>query len=346
MRYVVASGSFYKVGCNVGKACKDDIPDLYERTVAYLLKHTSLGTAENMHQVAAQYLDQAKDLWWPAGDFIHGLAKGAGVDVDMIALMSFTEEISSEFLPVVLPEKCSTLVVRTPNGDRMIVHNEDYEPHSKVVLLDVTFDGFPRLICVAYIGQLLAGVSLNARGVAITNNSLWPKAQLGLPKQVQHFRASLTRNLVEAVQCLEMQPIALTTHYVVANGRDVVSLAVSNSQTSAVNTDMRRIFDPSFCHTNHVLDGYLGLKMPDPAIMHSKHSFLRYEKLNNLTPEELPRTPKEALDLFSNPDNNVLFRNDEKSKTLVTVVIRPETKEFWVRDADPTTRNHVWYFAL
>ena len=351
MRYVQAHGSFYEVGLKVGKTFEEDIPEMYERTVAYLLEHTSVGTKERIHQVAERHLFEARRLWEPSVEFLRGQAKGADVSMSMIALTSFTEEISSEFLPIVSSEKCSTLVVRTPDGYIMIIQNEDYNLHSKVAVFEVTFVGFPRLVCVAYIGQLLAGISLNARGVAITNNSLWPKAQPGLPKQVQHFRASLTRNLVEAVQWLEMQPIALTTHYVVACGRtrEIVSLAVSNRETSAVNMDLRTISGPSFCHTNHVLDGRLGLKQPDPAIVHSKSSFLRYDKLNSLTPEELPQTPKEALDFFSNQDEkNVLFQSgkDGKSKTLVTTVTCPEIGEFWAREAGAKASAPDWKFSL
>ncbi len=354
MRYVKASGSFYNVGLRVGEACREDIPELYERTVAYLLEHTSVGTVARMHEVAERYTVEAERLWAPSVEFLQGLAEGAGVSMEKIALTSFTEEVSSEFLPT-SSDKCSTLVVLTLSWSHLIVHNEDYEPQNfgKMVLLDVTFDGFPRLVCLTYQGMLpsLAG-SLNACGVAITNNGLWPEARPGLPKQVQHFRASLTRNLVEAVQWLEMSPIAVTTHYVVAYGRtrEVVSLAVSNFETSAAKMTLRPITSLSFCHTNHVLDGYLGLKMPDPAKEQlPPNSFTRYDKLKNLTLEELPRTPQEAFKLFSTPGDNVLFRESGEegaSVTLATVVICPETRELWVRDADPSAAKRDWYFSL
>src|SRR3989344_3506055 len=199
MRYVKAHGSFYKVGCEVGEACRADIPELYERNVNYLLNHTRVGSSGRMHQTAARYMAAAERLWPQSVEFLLGLAKGANVNKRMISLTAFTEEISSEFPPAV-SDKCSTLVMRLADGNHLIVHNEDYEPQNfgKMVVFDVTFDGFPRLAGVAYPGQLFAGVSLNAYGVAITNNGLWPEARPGLPKQVLHCYASLARDMSEA----------------------------------------------------------------------------------------------------------------------------------------------------
>ncbi|TSC83990.1 MAG: isopenicillin-N N-acyltransferase [Parcubacteria group bacterium Gr01-1014_13] len=354
MRHVKASGSFYDVGLQVGEACKEDIPELYERTVAYLLEHTSVGTVARMHEVAQRHMAGAERLWARSVDFLQGLAEGAGVSMEKIALTSFTEEVSSEFLPP-SNDKCSTLVVRLSNGNHLIAHNEDYEPQNfgKMVLLDVTFNDFPRLVCLTYPGMLpsLAG-SLNACEIAITNNGLWLEAQPGLPKQVQHFRASLARDLDEVEEWLAMDPIAVTTHYVIAHGhtREVVSLTVSNPETSYVPMFFCPITGPSFCHTNHVPEGPFlkGLRKEDPAPKLSKHTVPRYEKLKSFKQDKLPRTPQEALDLFSQNDG-LIHRTPEQnptSVTLATVVMCPETLDIWIRDADPAAAKRDWHFCL
>lgn len=355
MRYVKTNGSFYEVGLQVGKACQEDIPELYERTVAYLLKHTSVGTVARMHEVAQRHMAGAEELWPPSVNFLEGLAEGARVSMEKIALTSFTEEVSSEFVPV-SSDKCSTLVVRLSNGNHLIIHNEDYEPQNfgKMVLLDVVFDGFPRLVCLTYPGMLpsLAG-SLNACGIAITNNGLWLDTQPGLPKQVQHFRASLARDLDEVEEWLAMAPVAVTTHYVIAHGhtREAVSLTVSNPETSYVPMLYSPITDQSFCHTNHVTSGPFlsGLKKTDPAPELSKHTVPRYNKLKSfMEGNKLPRTMQEALDLFSKNDG-LIHRTPEQnptSVTLATVVICPETEEIWIRDADPAAVEPDHRFCL
>lgn len=348
MRFLQCKGTFADVGRQVGEACRPDIPELHDRVVAYLLENTTAGSFLAMREIAMEYTGRTDRSWPQASAFLRGLAEGAKVPYETVALIAYSEEISSEFESAA--SKCSTLVVQTTRG-ALIGHNEDYEPHyfGKMVLLDATFDGFPRTVGLTYPGQLpnLAG-SLNAPGVATLNNSLWPEARPGLSKQVQHFRASLSADLEEAVRHLAMQPVALTTHYTVAHGptSEVVSLEVSNRQVSHDTVALVTIGPEPFGHTNHVLS--LRLKEADPAVVAANHSLDRLAKLKALLREKLPRTPEEMLDLLSTNDG-ILHRTPEQnptSVTLATVVIRPQTGEFWVRDADPAADRRDWHFAL
>jgi len=348
MKILRLEGGFEEVGREVGAAVASDIPVLYRRLVAYLLKHTTVGSERRVLELASRYALAAQDQFPPAVAFLRGLADGAGVPLRAIASIAFSEEIAAEFLPA--PEKCSTLVVRTDRG-WLIGHNEDYEPHyyGKMLALDVAFDGHPRMVCLAYPGQLPAsGPSLNAHGVAIANNSLWPEAQPGPSQVVRQFQASLAPDMDEAVKILAGRPNALTTHYAVADGTldDAVSIEVSNPATSEADIVLRQIAAPSFCHTNHVL--HLPLRRPDPALEHASHSYRRYAKLKSIAPEALPRSPDEMMAYLSENDG-VLHRTPAQnptSVTLATVVIRPSTRELWIRDADPRAEEPESYAAL
>ncbi len=354
MKFLRCRGSFEDVGRQVGMACREDIPDLVDRVVAYLLQHTTVGSYGMMRKIALDYADRTDREWPPASAFLRGLAEGAGASYEAVTLIAYSEEIASEFIPV--PPKCSTLVVQTARG-AVIGHNEDYEPHyfGKMVLLDAAFDGFPRTVGLTYPGQLpnLAG-SLNEGsrategGVAIFNNSLWPDAQPGLSKQVQHFRASLARDLGAAVELLAKPPVALTTHYTVAHGPtgQVVSLEVSNPATAEEHVSFTTIGTEPFCHTNHVLS--LRLRAPDPAIVIANHSLARLAKLKALPRGQLPCSPEEMLDLLSTNDG-VVHRTPAQnptSVTLATVVARPQTGEIWIRDADPSAERRDWHFVV
>ncbi len=347
MRFVQARGSFYEVALQVGEACRIDIPEVYERGVDYLLKHTNVGSLARIDQIAARYMASANSLWSESVDFLRGLADGANVPMNVIALTAFTEEVSSES-GIRPPDKCSTLVIRLSDGKMWIIHNEDFEKQNfgKMVLLDVVFDGFPRSVGLTYSGQLfnLAG-SLNATRIAITNNGFHPLAQPGWSKQVLHARASLTQSMRGAKTWLSMQPIAVPTGYVVVSGltQEAISLLVSNLKTSKLEMDLLPIQDMFFC-TNHVPAGRLGLHLPDPAIVVSPNSFERYDRLASFKPEDLPKTSQEAIDLFST--DSVLCRTSGESVTLATVAICPETGEFIVRDADPSAEKRDWYFSL
>lgn len=347
MKSLQCRGSFEDVGRQVGTECCSDIPDLLDRVVAYLLENTTVGSLRLIRDIAADYTARTESEWPSATAYLRGLAVGAGVTYETVAVIAFSEEIASEFIP---SSKCSTLVVPTTRG-AVIGHNEDYEPHylGKMVLLDATFDGYPRTVGLTYPGQLpnLAG-SLNAKGVAIANNSLWPDAQPGRSKQVQHFRASLSDDLEEAIEHLAKPPVALTTHYTVAHGPagQVVSLEVSNPATAEESVSFMTIGSEPFCHTNHVLS--LRLKGDDPAVTIASHSLARLAKLKALPRERLPRTPEEMLELLST-NEGVLHRTPAQnptSVTLATVVIRPQTGELWIRDADPSAARRDWHFLV
>jgi hypothetical protein len=344
MKVIQHKGSFEEVGRVVGEASRRVIPGLHTRVVEYLLAHTTVGSFRRMSEIADQYVQSTKRYWSPAIDYLRGLAEGAGVSFGTVALIAFSEEIASEFTAA--PSKCSTFVVWTPNG-HILGHNEDYEPHyfGEMILLDATFDGFGRVVGLTYPGMLpnLAG-SLNAHGLAILNNSFWVDACLGISKQAQHFRASLLPDMENAVKVLSQQPIALTTHYTVAHGpsHDAVSLEVSNPKRADAYMSLRQIARESFHHTNHVLA--LSLKEPDPAVVAGNHSLARLAKLQALPLDRHPWTPEEMVELLSVNDG-ILHRTPEQnptSVTLATVVIRPATGEFLVRDADPsaTIKDH------
>jgi hypothetical protein len=218
-----------------------------------------------------------------------------------------------------------------------------------MILLDAEFEGFGRVVGLTYPGQLpnLAG-SLNAHGLAITNNSLWVEARTGYSKQAQHFRASLLPDMGSAVRVLSEQPIALTTHYTVAHGPShaAASLEVSNPACARTYANLGQIGREPFCHTNHVLA--LELNNPDPAVVARSHSLDRLAKLRALQPDQHPRTLEEMIDLFSSNDG-VLYRTTEQgsaSVTLATVAICPATGELLVRDANPSAKTRDYRFVV
>jgi hypothetical protein len=296
------------------------------------------------------FSNEAGRIWPKATEFLSGQALGAGVPYETIAITSYYEEMLELYRPA--QSKCSTYVAPSTRGF-IIGHNEDWgKPYlGNMVLLDATFDGFPRVIGVSFLGMLpnLAG-SLNSRGVAITNNSLHPEARPGLSKQLQHFRASLASSLEEAIEHLARQPVSLATHYTVAHGPSgqVVSLEVCNRDIVHDGDVVLVTVGPGpFCHTNHVLN--LNLREPDPAILGGGNQTLaRRAKLQSQPRKKRPRTPEQMRDFLSTNDG-VLHRTPAQnptSVTLATIVIRPSTGEMWIRDADPDAEQRDWYFSI
>lgn len=342
MRKLVVRGSFRSVGAQIGEETRRDLPFIRDKAIAFLLENASVGDLGRMRAIAAGYVASTGAFFPEAVEYLQGLAYGGGLAFDDVALLSFSEEIRTEF--VTAPAKCTTIAVKTRDG-WLIGHNEDYEPQylGKMHALDVRFSGHPRVLALNYPGMLpcIAG-SVNQRGVAVTNNSLWPDAVPGLSKNALHFRAALAGHGDEAFEFLTRQPAALTGHYTLAWGEtdELVGLEVSNAATAEESVHLHDPGERPYCHTNHVR--YLRLRAEDPAVTAKNHSLDRLAKAERLCAgSQAPRTPEELLGLLSAGDG-LLRRTPEQdpnSVTLASIVIRPRTGELWIRDADPAAKE-------
>lgn len=345
MRILEVKGSLRDVGETVGEATREDVRFVRDAVVPYLLAHTTAGNRERMQAIADRHLAGAAGIYAPAVDYLRGLAYGSGCPLEDIALIAFSEEISASFLEKP-PEKCSTLVVRTPDG-WVLGHNEDYEPHylGRMFILDLRLPGMPRTVSLNYPGQLPNAVCLNANGLAIANNSLWPRAMPGLSNNVKLFRATLSLGMGEALNFLCLPPSAMTSHYTVISGWQhwAMSVEVSHPDVSRAEMVLRSIGREPFIHTNHVR--YLDLFEPDPALV-SRGPCPRYRKLEHYAAARRPDSPEAMLDLLAWNDG-LVNRTAEQcptSVTLATLVMRPETRELWIRDCGSPPQLHR--FAL
>ncbi len=331
MKSIEASGSFLRVGENVGEAAREDVRFICDSVAAHLAAHTSLKTREALRAAIEPFYRASERFFPEAFEYLRGMAAGANANFDGILLAMFDEEISEAF-----EEKCSTLAALTPRG-WIVGHNEDYGPHydGRLSLLDLSIDGWPRLLAVSYPGKLPGvGGTLNARGLSVTNNSLTAAVMAGISSEARGFRAALASDAEEAVTALSTQPAALTAHFTIlsAAGRRAISLEVGNAASSkelSVRSDLKA---PA-AHTNTVLN--LPLAVPDGSSANSRD---RYEKLKRIIAAGAPADPESMMALFSNYDGLLNRRPGDHptSITLATVVIRAETGELWVRDYGTT----------
>jgi hypothetical protein len=348
MRKIEARGTFRSIGVQIGYATTEDLHFVRDRTIAYLLANCFVRDLQRMREIALRYVASTHDFFPEAIDYLKGLAWGGALSLEDVALIAFSEEIRAEAGPG--PSRCSTLAVPTPDG-WVIAHNEDYEPQyaGRMIVADLRFMDCPRVISLNYPGHFpcLAG-SLNECGIAITNNSLWMDAVPGLSKNAKHFRASLAREMHQALDDLTFAPNAVSTHYTLAwGGMDqLVGIEVSDPATT---DSPLHVIDPAgqaYAHTNHVR--FMELKSPDPALADGNHSKARLDKLEALAAAGAPCDPASLLELFSTADG-LLHRapgSDPSSVTLATVIIRPKMGEIWFRDADPSAEPRDLKFTL
>src|SRR3990167_3751659 len=251
MMAIYAKGNFFEVGVQVGEATRELVHFMSAQVSADLLNNVFGGEIQAMVVVAKSQHDKAYNYFPEAGQYLEGLAFGANIHLDDLLSVAYSEEMSALVSETVggklarARDRCSTLVTRGLDG-WLMGHQEDFWGvfFGKMLVLDLNFKGYPKLVSLSYPGQLpaLAG-SLNAAGVAITNNSLWPKAGRGISKQTRHFRAALATNFLDALTTLARGPHALTDHFILISAREdlAASIEVSNPVASPDECVIRQI---------------------------------------------------------------------------------------------------------
>jgi len=363
MMAIYAKGNFFEVGVQVGEATRELVHFMSAQVSADLLNNVFGGEIQAMVVVAKSQHDKAYNYFPEAGQYLEGLAFGANIHLDDLLSVAYSEEMSALVSETVggklarARDRCSTLVTRGLHG-WLMGHQEDFWGvfFGKMLVLELQFKGYPKLVSLSYPGQLpaLAG-SLNAAGVAITNNSLWPKAGRGISKQTRHFRAALATNFLDALTTLARGPHALTDHFILISAREdlAASIEVSNPVASPDECVIRQIVhnEPAilgesvaapFAHANHAQ--LLELHETDPAHL---GSYMRLGKLYAEASRHCPRSAADMLELLTRPDGILRKLPDknltgqENSVTLATTVISPsEGKIIFVRyGAEDLARN-------
>lgn len=347
MREVIARGSFFEVGCQLGEALKEDVLKMHEWLFPYILENTTIGSFERMHEVAMEYANASGHAQSKTAMFLAGSANGAGISFDKVAIGAYSDEILAEFGVVDSPSKCTTLVVDTEQG-ALMGHNEDEKKEQRLYWHDITFDSHPRMVGAGYIGMWPGMISLNSRRVAILNNSFWLQGRRGRSRGEQQFFAAISRSLPEAVKHLTQQPVGLPSHYTVADGRNgkVISLEVANKQTAYKSVSNMKVGSDLFIHTNHVLR--LRLKDLDPCVVAENHSLARLAELEAMRGAQLPRNPQEMLALLSQK-GKIWMRTPEEypdSRTIASFAVLPERGEIFALDANTAAVKREHHFKF
>lgn len=342
---IQARGSFRAVGRAVGEATREDILFMRHVMVPQMLEEAFGGDELHMARDARKHFRVTEGFWPEAGEYVRGLAEGAGLGLDALLPIVFLEEMS---VPL-RRDRCSTLLVRTGEG-WLVGHQEDYREifYGRLSVLDLAFDGHPRLVCLCYPGTFPGmATSLNSEGVAMACNALWLAPVPGTGKQAKHFLAALERTFIGALRWICNGPHVLADHFLVIGGKEgyAASLEVTSRPEARRGEEFREIvWDRSetgdssvsapFTHANHVkwLEPWANGHLRDPA---HHGSLMRQAKLDRIASTDPPTTPGGMLSLFRRKDG-ILHRDGACNRTgqpdsvsIATTVIRPGTSEIW-----------------
>jgi len=251
---VRVGGTHYEIGYQIGQACKEMV-------------HHSVDTARNLlvsafndlelswegAQIQARkYLPFAQERYPQYIDELTGMAEGANISYEEIAVVNAMEAVTVDALHLT---KCTSMAVnddRTADGHILVAHNEDWVPEDEpgVYIVHASPDDEPSFLAMTY-GALLPNVGFNSAGIAQLCDTVYPSdSRIGIPRVIVSRAVLGARTMAEAIRyALVPQRAAGYNHMLVDENGEMYSVEVSARKFALLYGQ-----DGYIVHTNHYLD--------------------------------------------------------------------------------------------
>ena len=333
---VRTGGSPREIGFDVGRATAGIVRELAAANPAFYRRETGQRFEAIKRYFLRNFLPFAVRRYPDHVEEIRGLAEGAGLPFDDVAVFSAEEELLDTWGGW---DKCSTAVVRS-RGRLLLAHNEDYigRYHDRLVLIEAEPRRRPAFLSLGYPGTL-AGSScgLNAAGLAEANNSLrFRPRRRGLPKNFVLRDLLAARSLAEARRLAVAGPRVVAGNICVASAAEDRALAL---ETSLDQTAVVELGAGPLVHTNHVISPEIDVSGERPT----EHSRRRYAALTGRLARRGSRVDARFLQDVLGDRSSGLRRfslKPQAATTLATVIMDPAARSMLVAAA---SGRRVWH---
>lgn len=254
MPLVRVRGSHREIGRQIGEACAEQVRHSVENARSLVEQtYQSLElTWEGAIIQARKYMPFTQERYPQYVDELVGIAEGAGVSYDELAVVNAMEGVTMDALHLA---KCTSLAVngdRTADGHVLVAHNEDWLPDDEpdVYLVHASPDDEPPWLAMTY-GGLLPNIGFNAEGIAQCCDTVYPNdTRIGIPRVLVSRAVLAARSLSEAIRsAIVPQRAAGYNHLLVNEAGELYSVEVSARRFAILYGE-----DGSIVHTNHYLD--------------------------------------------------------------------------------------------
>lgn len=248
------SGSHREIGCQIGEEFKKQVVHSIE-SARKLIEDTynTLELTWDAAQIQARkYIPFAQEKYPQYIEEMMGIADGAGVDFDEVAVVNAMEAVTMDALHLT---KCTSFAVnseRTADGHVLVAHNEDWVPEDEddVYIIHASPEDEPPFLAMTY-GALLPNIGFNAAGIAQCCDSVYPSdSRIGIPRVVLSRAVLAARTPGEAVRRAVIPRRAAGYNHLIAHE----SGELYNVEVSARRFAILYAHENYIVHTNHYLD--------------------------------------------------------------------------------------------
>jgi isopenicillin-N N-acyltransferase-like protein len=334
-------------GQQQGEAARSQTVRALARYREILLKGNQMTWEEGMRE-AQKFLPYGEEIFPNFIDEIRGIAEGSDVPFDEVWTLNCYEGLSQSRQQV---WGCTCVAVRddyTADGHVLLAHNEDWisADRDNVYLVHAEQDDGPAFIGMTY-GPLLVNIGLNAHGIGVAINSVYPTDErVGVPR-ILCSRAVLDAHTIgEAIRACAPKLRAGGYSYLLAdpNGE------LYSIETSATRHDILYGEEGWLAHTNHYLSPKMqALEEPGPY----SSSQVRLNRARRLMKTQLGEVTVESLqallrDHVNWPDSVCMHPDPadpshEQEQTLVSLVMDLTERKMWAAPGPPCESEYVMY---
>lgn len=272
---------------------------------------------------------------------VHGLAAGAGIDIELAWLLQVRREVMG-YQRIPAMGDCTTYA-RAGNGHPVLAQTIDLngDLDDQIYVLEVARVGSPRQVLVVSFGGLLGYLGVNSDGLAIgLNLVLGGDWRPGLPPYlaIRHLLDNAT-TVEEAVEILRGLRIASSRSLMFCDSSRAAYVEI-------LGDEMRMTEAAELVHANHFLDS----------------SFARHDQLNvfarNFSVQRMQTCGDRLAGLAADADVEEHFAvlstapirvegsgDIRRERTVGAVVMLPGLPALYVRPGDPAV-SHTSSFAL
>jgi isopenicillin-N N-acyltransferase-like protein len=338
------------MGQQVGEACKKQVQHSINNgrvLLADAYEQLEL-TWEGAQIQARKYIPFAQERYLQYVEELTGVAEGAGVAFEDLAVMNAMEAVTSDALHLT---RCTSMAVndeRTADGHVLLAHNEDWVPEDEddVFIIHATPKTEPPFLAMTY-GGLLPNIGINAYGIAQLCDSVYPNdSRIGTPRLVVSRAVLASKTPDEAIRhMLSAQRAAGYNHLLAHESGELYSVEVSARRFAILYGE-----DGYIVHTNHYTAPAMQQVESEPEDMVASRvryfRALRLVKRENLhTIKTLQAIQRDHVNFSNSICNHSIDATNplDREKTVNAMVIDLTTREIHIAWGNPCENPYHTY---
>jgi isopenicillin-N N-acyltransferase-like protein len=344
---IEVKGSPRQRGRQQGEGARPQILSMLALYRQILPPVTKMSWEEGLRE-ARKFLPYAEEALPHFVEELRGIAEGAGVPSEEIWTLNCYEGLLESRQQV---WGCTCVAVRddlTADGHVLLAHNEDWNSGDRdhVYLVRAEPDDGPAFIGVTY-GPLLVNIGLNAEGIGIAIDSVYPTdGRVGVPRILCSRAVLSARTIGEAIRACVPKLRAGGYSYLLADSNG----ELYSVETSATTHDITYGEQGWLAHTNHYLSPRMkALEEPGTYagsnVRLNRARRLLQAQLGNITVESLQALLRDHVNF---PDSICAHEDPadsphERGQTLVSLVMDLTERVLWPAPGPPCEGEYVAY---